>query len=124
MINVQSVKNKARDVLIKETMGNPLATLSIDYYVDHTNYGGFCNDDEVDAVLGQIYSQDTQCNINPNGNPSTIQIFKLCCHHNANIWVACAQLYSTSDKAWCADSTGARKEIDISVCRNSMTSCN
>ena len=121
LVNVSSAKNKARDALIKETMSTQLEKLSIEYYINSPtkDYAAFCNDAATEDLIGQIHSPDAKCNINPN----TTQVFKLCCHHNASIWVLCAQLYSSSTKAWCADNTGARKEINLDVCRNSMTFC-
>lgn len=121
IVSLGSARNKSRDISIKTIMASPLYVLSEEYYDSHNqNYGAFCNDSQTRDFLSKIISQDTQCNINQN----TTQVSKLCCHHSANIWVVCAQLYSSSSKAWCVDNAGNRKEIDINVCRNSMTSCN
>ena len=117
-----SAKNKTKDVAIKNIMNEPLTAFSIEYYLSHnSNYGAFCNQPEVIDFLSQINSADTECNTNEQ---DTYPVSKICCHHNANIWVVCAQLYSSSNKTWCSDSAGARKEIDIDTCKQSMTSCN
>ncbi|MDO8486103.1 MAG: type II secretion system protein [Candidatus Staskawiczbacteria bacterium] len=124
IMSLVSARNKAKDASMKNIMNEPLAIFSIEYYISHTNYGAFCNQPEVIDFLSQINSSNTACNVDPNGDPSTIKISKICCHHNANIWVVCAQLFSSSSKAWCSDNTGVRKEIDIDACKQSITSCN
>ena len=104
----KSTKDKARDALIKETMGTPLTKLSIEYYVNGNtkSYAAFCNDIATEDLLSKINSPIKYCS------------------DNAEKWAACAQLNSSSDKAWCADSTGVRKEINMATkCKQSIKSC-
>lgn len=108
MANLGSARNKAKDTSIKISMSTPLFLLAEEYYSSHNeNYGGFCNDSKTKDFLSKI-------------NSPTAPL----CSHNANIWVVCTQLYSSSTKAWCADNTGVKKEISFNICQTNITSCN
>ena len=106
----KSTKDKARDALIKETMGTPLTKLSLEYYINNpgSGYANFCGDSATVELRGKIKSP----------RPTDPE-----CHSDANRWVVCAQLYSSSAKAWCADNTGVKTEINISKCDTNIHSC-
>ncbi len=107
IIGTKSARNKALDALIKETMNSPLTTLSIEYYVNPPgNYAAFCNNLKTIDLLSKI---------NSPREPE--------CHSDADRWVVCARLYSSSNKAWCADNTGVRKEIIKNNCNENIHSC-
>lgn len=102
-------RNKARDALMIEIMGTSLTKLSAEYYLNSPtkNYAGFCSDSATSELLSKIKT------ILPVPE----------CHSDANRWVVCAQLYSSSSRAWCTDNTGVKKEIAARACRASITSC-
>jgi len=110
-----STQDKAKDSLIKQTMGDPLTKLAIEYYIDNPSggYAAFCNETATKDILDKIESPDPK--------------HPYCSDNNTN-WAACAQLYyagsaSGTAKAWCIDSTGIRKEIDDAQCKNGIKFC-
>lgn len=110
LINVNSARNKARDASMKDAMGTPLINLSIEYYINNpgSGYANFCGDSATVELRGKIKSP----------RPTDPE-----CHSDANRWVICAQLYSSSVKAWCTDNTGVKEEINISKCDTNIHSC-
>jgi len=73
-------------------------------WYDHNNnngYIGFLSSEVAENSFSQITSEK---------------------HYNesANAWVACAQEFVNNEKAFCVDSRGIKKEIDISVCRQDI----
>ncbi|MEK7540674.1 MAG: prepilin-type N-terminal cleavage/methylation domain-containing protein [Patescibacteria group bacterium] len=102
-------RNKAKDALMIEIMGTSLTKFSVEYYLNSPtkNYAAFCSDDATRDLLGKI-------------NPTQQ------CFSDNNKWVVCAQFYSSSAKAWCADNTGVKKEITAGprgACRAGIRSC-
>ncbi|MGD0576668.1 MAG: prepilin-type N-terminal cleavage/methylation domain-containing protein [Candidatus Staskawiczbacteria bacterium] len=75
------------------------------YKSNHGNYAGFCNDGTAQTIYNAIVSSNKYC------------------HHNSGNWVACAELDSNQNYAWCVDHSGASKQINNSSCNSVLTSC-
>jgi len=104
LTSVAKYISKSRDSAIKENMNSFLINSST-YLESHGNFGAFCND----SITQKIYD-----NINSDNKY---------CHHNDSQWVVCARLFEDNTKAWCIDYTGAKKQINDSVCKNSLSVC-
>ncbi len=100
-------RNKSLDALMIENMGTPLTKLSVEHYLDspRKNYADFCTDSATIDLLSKLNSSRRQC------------------HSDANRWVVCAQLYSSSTRAWCADKAGVKKQIAATACDSNIKSC-
>ena len=103
-VSVKVYITKGKDSAIKENL-NSLTTNSLIYLESHGNYGAFCNDEAVLRVEDKM---------NPDNSY---------CHHSDTQWVFCSRLYENSSKAWCIDSTGAKKQINDSACKNGLSLC-
>jgi type II secretory pathway pseudopilin PulG len=106
LFNVSVFKSRARDSAIKSTMDG-MAVASSVYFEGHGNFAAFCNDNATQALYNSIASANKRCKANDVR------------------WVVCAQLNIPSDgsRAWCADETGNKREINNSQCSNSLNSC-
>jgi len=110
LINVNSIKNKARDSAIKEDM-NSFAQLALAYYEKHGNYGGFCEDTATEILFNAIPAYDEKK--------------EKYCQHDSDDWLICAQLNFPEDrsKAWCIDKSGFKKQIDSADCAQGLKTC-
>jgi prepilin-type N-terminal cleavage/methylation domain-containing protein len=108
LTNVTNIRSKTKDAVIKENI-SLLKTVAIEYYIEHKNYGGFCNFPETEKIFDAI--------------PSSKK-YKYC-HADSDQWAVCAQLNLPVDrsKAWCIDNTANVKQIDQTNCVSNITLC-
>jgi len=109
-VNVNSMRNKARDATIRENM-NSFFKLALDYQQAHGNYGGFCSDPATEALFDSVPAYDAKK--------------EKYCQHDSDDWMVCAQLNYPEDrsKAWCIDRSGNRKQIDSVDCKQGLKEC-
>jgi len=110
IVNIGSLRNKARDATIKEDMTS-FFKLASDYYEEHGNFGGFCEDDTTEFLFDSI--------------PAFDEKKEKYCQHDSDDWMVCAQLNFPEDrsKAWCIDRSGIRKEIATDDCKQGIKTC-
>ena len=82
------------------------------FYNSGQTYAGFCASSVVINAWNDI-PKPTELNCS-----SDAETPGLCCveDNGGEAWVACAQLFANSDKAYCVDSRGVKKQIDNSAC--------
>lgn len=110
VVNVNSIRSKARDATIRGDMDS-FSQLAIDYYQQHGNYGGFCQDDATENLFDAI--------------PAYNEKKEKYCQHDSDDWFVCAQLNFPEDrsKAWCIDKSGVRKQINSDDCKQGVKTC-
>lgn len=110
LVNVSSIKSKARDATIKADMTS-FFKLALDYYEQHGNYGGFCEDQATGDLFDSIPAY--------NGKKEKY------CQHDSDDWFVCAQLNFPEDrsKAWCIDKSGVKKQINSDECQQGVKEC-
>ena len=98
---------KSKDAAIKSTISGLGINGSVYFDNNNGNYGGFCNNIITSNVFSSINSENKHCKASGTG------------------WVVCARLNvpANGSRAWCADYTGTRKEIDDSSCKPSLNFC-
>lgn len=105
------------------------------WYNDGNTYADFCDPSGNSVIKNAIsqmpYNADGPCfddvpiaswdTNEDDGNPAG-----LCCYVNAggDEWVACIPKFSDTDKAFCVDSRGVQKEIDVGDCGSSLIAGN
>ena len=110
--NVSGYGSKGKDAAIKSNIGEIAINGSI-YFENNGTYnppgsGTFCNDPVTAAIFDSIVATTKQCNT------------------SATQWRVCARLNlpaTGTARAWCADSTGGKKEINNSQCNGSSAPC-
>lgn len=112
--NTSNFVNKSKDSSIKGNMSS-LLTNSLAYYGDHSgNYKDFCADSATQTIFYAIdaISENVHCNEvieDENGVVAS--------------WAFCAKLYIGSEKAWCADYAGTKKQIENAICDSAIFVC-
>jgi len=85
------------------------------YYNSYNNsYTGFCDSPVVENAKNQMpKNTNGVCQDNPAG---------LCCYVDSygDAWAACVREFADPDMAFCVDSRGYKREIDIETCKNSV----
>lgn len=110
LVNVNSIRNKARDATIKEDMTS-FFKLATDYLEQHGSYGGFCEDEKTRELFDSIPAYDAKK--------------EKYCQHDSDDWFVCAQLNFPEDrsKAWCIDKSGTKKQIESEDCKQGIKTC-
>lgn len=115
MVNVTKYTTTSKDVAVQANMAG-LPTSATVFFESHGGYGSFCEggSPSVDSIFAQISAmagKEYDC----KQNDATI--LNACCHDEDSEWAACIQLTTNSAKAWCIDSSGAKREISNANCR-------
>lgn len=114
-------KSKSREVAIKNEFSQ-LATFGTTYYEKYGGYTGFCNALESEPFFIKISDfalvaeDQVHCD---NGSKK----WKVCCDEKESAWAACVKLVIDESTAWCADSTGIRKQITNEQCKSKLAEC-
>ena len=98
--NLGTARNKARDASIKGSMDSLRASGELYASDNDETYTGFCLEPSVGKIANAI-----------DGQGSTLR-----CQDSVENWAACAKLRGDSEKAWCIDSDGERREIISGDC--------
>ncbi len=90
--------------------------------IEKETYRGFCESNVIKEVWKEIPRSSANMSCPPAGNPI---IPGICCGVSelGNAWAACAMLFTDSDKAFCVDSTGHKKDIEKGQCTGGITTC-
>ncbi len=79
------------------------------YYNNSGSYEDFCESE----IVKNSFSQMPQ---NPNGAWCSVSV-------SGEKWAACAVKFSSSEKAFCVDSRGVKKDINSDSCNANITEC-
>ena len=111
LINVNSIRNKARDATLKEDMRS-IFKLALDFYQETGHYSNFCEQDQEVKDLFEII-------------PAYEDKKSISCWSNSEDWSVCAVLNFPEDRstAWCIDNSGNAKQIDAEDCKGNMHAC-
>jgi len=109
LVNLNTARKKARDAAVKGNMASLAAAAEMFFDIDDT-YEGACTNTtyNIAAIIAEVTSQaksDAECG------------------DDVGVWAVCAQLNVDDTKAWCVDSTGAKKEIADTGCVAALTVC-
>lgn len=107
LFSVTQYINRGKDASIQGNLVILVAAGEVWY--DHNtpnSYEGFCETATVENALAAINSPEKYCKVRGDNNA----------------WSACAQLTDT-DRAYCVDSRGIKKEINSSNCTDNITVC-
>lgn len=114
--------NKGKDSNISGNLAVLVPAGETYYNSNNSSYEGFCNSSVVKNVILQLPKNPlSKACYDETNNQSG-----LCCHvddQNKNRWAACAQKFSNPDEAFCVDSRGVKREIDITDCINTIVQC-
>jgi len=109
--------NVASNLTVLIPIGEAFYTGNGNSYAD--DKASFCNPEDNSALENAILQMpdqidDAPCyseNIAETTNPKGV-----CCFAKKDTWVACARKFADTTKAFCVDSRGMKKEIEIAKC--------
>ncbi|MBI2050091.1 MAG: type II secretion system protein [Candidatus Staskawiczbacteria bacterium] len=110
LYNVMQYIDKSKDATLKSNLAVLITAGELWYDRSSSSYVGFCGSTAVAKALSEpppVSSSDRKCNVNPEGTA----------------WAVCAREFVNSAKAYCVDNKGNQKEIDSSLCTDSITNC-
>jgi prepilin-type N-terminal cleavage/methylation domain-containing protein len=126
--------NKGKDSNIAANLSILIPAGEVYYTNNGNNYGsgsftGFCKIDnsnnDASNILIQSISQMPQMATGRQVGCWSENDRAVCCSvaDDGQSWAACAPMFTNSEKAWCVDSRGVKKEILIEYCLSTITSC-
>ncbi len=124
LFSITQYINRSKDAAIAGALSSLVPTGEV-YYdnngVDGYSGGigglGFCGSSALENANNSIsLPADNNCK---NVDGKSI----ICCKANTNNWAACAQEFVNSNRAFCVDSRGIKREICAASCSDSILSC-
>lgn len=110
LFSITQYINTGKDASIKSNLAILVPAGEKYYDSNNESYNGFCNSQVKVNAFSEINSAlpgaQKYCTINSNGNA----------------WSACSQL-TGSARAYCVDSRGIKKEIEMAGCISGITKC-
>ena len=107
LLNVTQYINVGKDSNVKGNL-SVLITDGETFYNIGNTYSGFCGSPAVTNAWAQISTE-------PTGSEQ--------CHASSTTWIACAQEFANTSKAYCVDSTGYIGEKAFTCSGVSVTKC-
>ena len=105
LFSVTNYLNKGKDAAVRGNLATLIPAAEI-WYDNHENsYFGFCDGPVASSILADVPSSVKPCYSPGSGNA----------------WRACAHEFINNTKAFCVDSTGVKKEIEVSECTDLST---
>jgi prepilin-type N-terminal cleavage/methylation domain-containing protein len=107
LASVTQYINKSKDANVIGNLAILVSAGEVYYNGNQSRYNGFCNSSVVTNAETEIpKSSLPSCDTG------------ICCFEDAggDAWVACAQLFIDTDKAYCVDSRGVKKKINNADC--------
>ena len=115
LFSIMQYIDKSKDANIMGNLAILVSSGEVYFNGHNSSYVGFCESSLLDNAKTEIPQKGTNCNT------------KICCRAIADNWVACAPLFVGSDKAYCVDSRGVKKQIASDNCTDanitSWTQC-
>lgn len=108
--------NKGKDASINGNLAILVTAGEVYYKANNDDYRGFCESNVVINAFSQTPSiASSNCFLAGKGIP--------CCNDGLNQWASCGKEFSDSEKAYCVDSRGIKKEIEAINCISSIIQC-
>ena len=107
--------NSGRDAGIAGNLAILVPAGEAYYNSNNSSYTGFCSSEVVN-------NSKRQMPVNPEGScyNSATNLSGVCCVEADDQWVACAKNFANPDTAFCVDSRGYKRKIDISQCTSTI----
>ena len=110
LFSITQYIGKGKDASVKGYLAIMVPAGEKYYDSNNESYSGFCQSDVKNNSFSEINSAlpgaEKYCAVNENGNS----------------WSACSQL-SDQSRAYCVDSRGIKREIEMAGCREGVTQC-
>ncbi len=128
LFSVNIYINKGKDSNVSGSLAILVPAGEVYYNGFPNAYGGvvegatetFCESSIVENTISQMpVNLESSCY--SESNPAGV-----CCYVESQYfqaWAACALKFADTEKAYCVDSRGVRKEIPVGSCHASITSC-
>lgn len=118
LFGVSQYINKGKDSNVIGNLAVLVPSGEIYYNSNNSSYENFCESSVVINAKDQMPPNPLGKCYNSASNPSGV-----CCSDLENEWAACAKKFSDPEYAFCVDSRGRKKEIEINACGGPITKC-
>jgi len=110
LFSVTQYIDKSKDTNIMGNLAILVSAGEVFYNGNGSSYEGFCGSSVFVNAKNEIPQKGENC------------FDKICCNDLADEWVACAPLFFGTDKAYCVDSRGVKRQISSNNCTDSFVS--